>query len=1124
MGGSAALVGVVLLGGLLSFVFYPLSTSFNVTAHTERLLFRTGPASDAVFDLSDVSVFDGSTDERQSFDGQFRVATGVEVRVERIALGPLRIALESTDGKAAGTYLRNDEPVGQAGPYVEFSVADPPGRAREGRTVLVPVTGVVEPGRNVGGGGGGTTSILRSGKVAMLGRSIFSQWFAPNGQVFNAGSISLDAGDQFRVVGAETPAYGFVVVDERPGMIAAYRVQGRQGVVSRPGPTVSGYSVSVSFLERILNDRLFRALSLLITGIVIVVTVLGFVIRWIQFRETPRRREVPDYSDVPDDAKSTGPGTNSESSSAPVLRLPPSPTCSSSVTVRFLALGMGLLFLAGGLLPVESRAQEAVYVEAEQEGQGVLRARGADCIVITPAHVYGENARGAYVTDSRGVRVSARSTKTYESADLALLRIEESGSVACEQWLPIDNLGSILENAQNGHLKVRGPGGTTRFIPVQLGQRDRVYITVRPIDSGNPAHELKQTMSGSPLIVNNMTVGLLMRLDEEDSDEGIVYQLDDIMRITAPNFPDAVRRPATPDINVDAAQAILDRALENQDGSSQGQVAALEVLLTQGHTFSSANFSGVALPNAQLGNATFEGAQFQAAHLQNVQASKANFGKADFRFARLTDGVFRSADLHRSYAPFVEGQGTTFDGADLSKASFFGANLRNVRCRDATLRGTALVFADLRGADFDGADLTGAYLAGSVFDESTSFQSATFKDTEVTGAALSDVSLTDAQKQGLCRRVVRGSSGLLLWNVTLMERWASNRYSTGYQYEKLPRSQEALEGFDDESLPLCSTPPDASRGHHATYLGEKTILLERTLISKAGRRVEFLKRVSDHAAFLSEFLSVEHTVKGDGSQRAQWGKDMKKAASTAGSVSKPYFTTDLLIAVLLSEGLLSEERMNWTALARNRHRFESAVREERNGDFSGYSMWGPFYPSDVPWEALPEETVELYRSWILKRAGTSPRRMIVRSKAYPPRGSGTTLTIPIRINNPLDGRSGANSWPDGLHHTLKREGIDLSRTRFVPVYTHTAGIQRVLFVFPGPMKRYHVKVPSRSVQGISRRNIEMSLSLEVEKIEPVLKNDHVLAALIFVTPVEAELIGDGKVLWTGRVTTQVPTE
>ena len=257
-----AIVSIMVLTMLVVLVratLQPVEATFNVTAQTELVTLKTTGAATSRWVLEDVEVIRDHTVARP-FTGSFQLADGVEVSIERIGTGRLWIHAEniSKSGGGAGTfYSATEDPLGSAGRAVEIIVRDPARRAVAGKTLVLPVTGHVSSGSQAGIQTLGGNALLRSGRVTMLVRAMFG------GKVFEAGTIELDLGDEFRVSepNPAAPTMGLVVVDERAGMTAAYRVVGRGATVTRPGGAT--YPVSLSLLRRVAHEPYVQGLAVI---------------------------------------------------------------------------------------------------------------------------------------------------------------------------------------------------------------------------------------------------------------------------------------------------------------------------------------------------------------------------------------------------------------------------------------------------------------------------------------------------------------------------------------------------------------------------------------------------------------------------------------------------------------------------------------------------------------------------------------------------------------------------------------------------------------------------------------------------------------------------------------------
>jgi len=163
-------------------------------------------------------------------------------------------------------------------------------------------------------------------------------------------------------------------------------------------------------------------------------------------------------------------------------------------------------------------AQE-VFVHAESDGAGILRARGADCLLIAPNHVVG-NATWITVVGPLRFQGSAQLFRRSPGDDLALLRLANASNLECRAWQPSDTLNALLRSVTDGVLKTRRADGSMVQMPVYvLGYNDQT-IEVAP---RLPSSAIHRTMSGSTLYLGRDLAGML---DSTSGVNGIVARID----------------------------------------------------------------------------------------------------------------------------------------------------------------------------------------------------------------------------------------------------------------------------------------------------------------------------------------------------------------------------------------------------------------------------------------------------------------------------------------------------------------------------------------------------------------------------------------------------------------------
>lgn len=110
--------------------------------------------------------------------------------------------------------------------------------------------------------------------------------------------------------------------------------------------------------------------------------------------------------------------------------------------------------------------------------------------------------------------------------------------------------------------------------------------------------------------------------------------------------------------------------------------------------------------------------------------------------------VSKSNELNRLLST-GECEGCNLVGVDLSGVHLVGVDLRNANLQGAILVNANLEGADLAGANLQGANFTAAFVSGTNFSNANltqvNFTQAKLIDSEVAGAVLEDIILTDAE-------------------------------------------------------------------------------------------------------------------------------------------------------------------------------------------------------------------------------------------------------------------------------------------------------------------------------------------------------------------------------------------
>lgn len=150
-----------------------------------------------------------------------------------------------------------------------------------------------------------------------------------------------------------------------------------------------------------------------------------------------------------------------------------------------------------------------VYIKVDENdfGQGVLRQRNFECLVITPAHVV-ENSYKIDLTTADKSKHSAELLEIFPG-DVGVLRITDDPS-PCRHtsWQDKTNLDVLLDMEKRGELRTMLADGSLRVTPVDIVSYDKYKnINIRP---QNASDTIVKGDSGSLLYISGQFSGMLL--------------------------------------------------------------------------------------------------------------------------------------------------------------------------------------------------------------------------------------------------------------------------------------------------------------------------------------------------------------------------------------------------------------------------------------------------------------------------------------------------------------------------------------------------------------------------------------------------------------------------------------
>jgi hypothetical protein len=199
---------------------------------------------------------------------------------------------------------------------------------------------------------------------------------------------------------------------------------------------------------------------------------------------------------------------------------------------RPMQIAAALILLMAPAAEAQSRLRTVAFPNrtGAQQGVGILRPRRTgECFVVTPRHVANpDDPTVSRVAGPSGVLDSIVSAPDRYSSDLAVWRLARRvDRTQCPAWPSVGAVNRALlradERGTEGEIAPRTVDGAGKPVRVRISQVTLTQFTVRPEAGG-----FAQGMSGSPVSVGGVVVGVLTAVEEDDYGRavGTVMRLD----------------------------------------------------------------------------------------------------------------------------------------------------------------------------------------------------------------------------------------------------------------------------------------------------------------------------------------------------------------------------------------------------------------------------------------------------------------------------------------------------------------------------------------------------------------------------------------------------------------------
>jgi hypothetical protein len=271
-----------------SLLFNTVSTIYNVSIDTEYIEFKTTDNNNSRLILVETYVSDNLGLHLSDYEGALELNAGVDVSIERISLGGIELSLTCDNCESVGRLYKSETELLDAklGKSADLYIQYTEDNSKVGETHLFRIDGIITAGRSIAFEQmDESNAVLRGGNVRLVGLSkVKNKYFSTN-------EVEVNMGDQLVFEKLDSKSFGFVTINETPGMKAVYRVMAKQMRVIRPGPRSAegGQTFAVSYIDGLYHDRFFKVLTLVIGALIFFITVFTFFMDYSQYQNSTKK-------------------------------------------------------------------------------------------------------------------------------------------------------------------------------------------------------------------------------------------------------------------------------------------------------------------------------------------------------------------------------------------------------------------------------------------------------------------------------------------------------------------------------------------------------------------------------------------------------------------------------------------------------------------------------------------------------------------------------------------------------------------------------------------------------------------------------------------------------------------